>query len=1037
MKTKFTRICTSFVLFFALTLSAYAQQISGTVTDENGVPLPGATVLVQGTSNGVSTDFDGNYSISASQGDTLVFSFVGYSSQSVVVGSSSTVNVSLEPDNALEEVVVTALGVQRNTKALGYSVTNVEGDEISANPSTNAINALQGKVAGVNITGSAMGAKGSSRVVIRGSSSLTGNNQPLYVVDGITINNNNLGAAGMWGGTDFGDGISSINPDDVASVTVLKGGAAAALYGSRASNGVILITTKNGLGSEGLGIEINSTTQFDMLNTSLWDTQTTYGAGSLGAAPSNSTSAMDNMWSAWGAKMSGQLVPQFDGVSRPYVYSDNKDKFYRTGTTLSNTISFSTGNENGNTRFSITNLDNDDISPNSTLDRNQLSVNTSQRLGDNLKVDANLKYMLEDQSGNPRLSDGPGNANWIVNNYAPSMDVNWAKGPNGDGRNDDLTEYRATPSIYIQNPWFAQNYYVNDAEKERFIGSINARLDLTDFLYIRGRVGTDRYDLFRTNSEPYGTGYIPKGQITHYALQFKQFDADFFLGTDNLSLTDQVSLTAFVGVGSNIVESQSMSQRGNEFIVPGLVSINNTKSKSTGYGYSEKQINSAYGSAEFGYNDWAYLTVTARNDWFSTLSLAGKNAPNNDLYTSATLSLVLSDALDLGDISFLKLRAGYSQVAGGADSPYRLNLTYGIVGQGHLGASLGQINGGQIPNTEITPFEKNETEFGFDIRALDNRLSLDATYYDNETVGDIVGVSASATSGYGSALANLGEINNKGVELLLKYKPIVTDDFAMEVSLNYTNNESKVVATNDTGGNISLDEPRDRNLRVTHIVGEKYGALFGTSFQRDSQGRIVHETSRGYPVPVIVNNRKILGFGVPPQQIGIGASFRYKSFNAGFLIEGKSGGQIYSGTNNRLIGYGLHKMTVPAGGREAGMVPDGVLEDGSVITTSLDYAQQQAYWGRYNDAAEAGIRDSDYMRLRQLNIGYTIPSSVLEGTFIQSASVSLIGKNLFFLSNDVENVDPESAYNSNNSQGLEFSGMPVPRTIGFNVNLKF
>jgi TonB-linked SusC/RagA family outer membrane protein len=1037
MKTKFTRICTSFVLFFALTLSAYAQQISGTVTDENGVPLPGATVLVQGTSNGVSTDFDGNYSISASQGDTLVFSFVGYSSQSVVVGSSSTVNVSLEPDNALEEVVVTALGVQRNTKALGYSVTNVEGDEISANPSTNAINALQGKVAGVNITGGAMGAKGSSRVVIRGSSSLTGNNQPLYVVDGITINNNNLGAAGMWGGTDFGDGISSINPDDVASVTVLKGGAAAALYGSRASNGVIIITTKNGLGSEGLGIEINSTTQFDTLNTSLWDTQTTYGAGSLGAVPSNSTSAMDNMWSAWGAKMSGQLVPQFDGVSRPYVYSDNKDKFYQTGTTFSNTISFSTANENGNTRFSLTNLDNDDISPNSTLDRNQIGVNTSQKLGDNLTVDANMKYILEDQSGNPRLSDGPGNANWIINNYAPSMDVNWAKGPNGDGRNDDLSEYRATPSIYIQNPWFAQNYYINDSEKERFIGSINARLDLTDFLYIRGRVGTDRYDLHRTTSEPFGTGYKPQGGINHFKLAFQQLDADFFLGTDNLSLTDQVSLTAFVGIGSNTVKSESLSINGNDFIVPSLVSINNVKAKSAGYGFSEKQINSAYGSAEFGYNDWAYLTVTARNDWFSTLSLAGKNAPNNDLYTSATLSLVLSDAFDLGDISFLKLRAGYSQVAGGADSPYRLNLTYGIVGQGHLGASLGQINGGQIPNTEITPFEKNETEFGFDVRMLDNRLSLDATYYDNETVGDIVGVSASATSGFGSALANLGEINNSGVELLLKYKPIVTDDFAMEVSLNYTNNDSKVVATNDTGGNISLDEPRDRNLRVTHIVGEKYGALFGTSFQRDSQGRIVHETSRGYPVPVIVNNRKILGFGVPPQQIGIGASFRYKDFNAGFLIEGKSGGQIYSGTNLRLIGYGLHKMTVPAGGREAGMVPDGVLEDGSVITTSLDYAQQQAYWGRYNDAAEAGIRDSDYMRLRQLSIGYKIPSSALEGTFIQSASVSLIGKNLFFLSNDVENVDPESAYASNNSQGLEFQGMPVPRTIGFNVNLKF
>ena len=293
MKTKFTNICMSFFLFFALTLSAYAQQISGTVSDENGVPLPGATVLIQGTSTGVSTDFDGNYSIGASSGDTLVFSFVGYSSQSVVVGSSTTVNVSLEPDNTLDEVVVTALGIQRNAKALGYSVTNVDGDELSANPSTNAINALQGKVAGVNITGSAMGAKGSSRVVIRGSSSLTGNNQPLYVIDGITINNDNLGAAGMWGGTDFGDGISSINPDDVQNITVLKGGAAAALYGSRASNGVILITTKNGLGSEGLGIEINSTAQFDMINNDLWDVQSTYGSGSLGTVPQNAASAMD------------------------------------------------------------------------------------------------------------------------------------------------------------------------------------------------------------------------------------------------------------------------------------------------------------------------------------------------------------------------------------------------------------------------------------------------------------------------------------------------------------------------------------------------------------------------------------------------------------------------------------------------------------------------------------------------------------------------------------------------------------------------
>jgi TonB-linked SusC/RagA family outer membrane protein len=1041
MKTKFTRICTSFVLFFALTLSAYAQQISGTVADENGVPLPGATVLVQGTSNGVSTDFDGNYSISASQGDTLVFSFVGYSSQSVVVGSSATINVSLQPDNSLDEVVVTALGVKRNTKALGYSVTEVDGDELSGNPSTNAINALQGKVAGVNITGSAMGAKGSSRVVIRGSSSLGGNDQPLYVVDGITINNSNLGAAGMWGGSDFGDGISSINPDEIESVSVLKGGAAAALYGSRAANGVIIITTKNGLGAEGLGIEINSTAQFDMLNNDLWDAQTTYGSGTGGVAPATADAAMSRVYTSWGAKMSGQLVPQADGISRPYVYQgDNSDTFYRTGVTLTNTISLSTNSDTGNTRYSFTNMDNDDISPNSSLDRNSLGINTSQSLGKNITVNANIKYLVENQAGNPRLSDAPGNANWTTKQYAPSVNVDWAKGPNGNGTQEDgLTEYKFTAGIFVQNPWFAQNMFINDLEKERFIGSTNIRWDLAEFLYVRGQVGMDRFDAHRTMSEPYGTGYKPLGQINENKQTSKQYDADLLLGTDNLTLADDLQLTAFVGVATNTVESENVYVRGDDFIVPGLISYGNTVRKSGSYGFSKRKINSAFGSAEFGYNDWAYLTVTARNDWFSTLSLAGKNAPNNDLYSSFSLSAVLSDALDLGEtISFLKLRGGYSQVAGGADSPYRLNLTYSILGNPHLGNPMGTISGSQIPNSEITPFEKNETEFGIDLRMFDNRLSIDATYYDNETIGDIVGVSASATSGYSSALANLGNVTNSGIELLLKVKPIVTDDFAMELSFNYTNNDSEVVATNDTGGNISLDQPRPMGIAVTHIVGEKMGALFGTNFHRDGNGNIIHEMKDGYPQPKINNNRKILGFGVAPQQLGIGASFRYKDFNAGFLLEGKSGGSIYSGTNLEMLGRGLHKMTVPSGGREAGFVPQGVMENGSPVTQSLTVQEQQNYWGRYNDAAESGVYSSDYMRLRQLSIGYTVPSSVLDGTFIQSASVSLIGKNLFFISNDVDNIDPESAYNANSrNTGLEYWGMPVPRTVGVSVNLKF
>ena len=1037
MKTKLFNFLSSFLLLFVFGFSVQAQSISGTVTDENGVPLPGATVLVEGTSNGVSTDFDGNYSISASSGDTLVFSFVGYSNQSVVVGSSATVNVSLQPDNALSEVVVTALGVKRNVKAVGYSITQVGGEELSDNKTTNAINALQGKVAGVVVNGSAMGAKGSSRVVIRGASSLNGNNQPLYVIDGITINNDNLGAAGMWGGTDYGDGVSSINPDDIESVSVLKGGAAAALYGSRASNGVIIINTKTGAGAKGIGVEYNTTMQFDVLNNSLVDVQTIYGQGRDGV---HSVGFANRTFDSWGGKLDGSMKEQFDGVSRPYTYTgDNQDKFYRVGETYTNTIAVSTANENSNTRFSATNLNNQDVTPNSSLKRNSFSVNNSNKFGDKISVDVNMKYVLEDQVGNPNMADGPSNSNWPARYFANSIDILNTKGEGGNGTNLDGLEFGTSENIYLTNPYYSAYEFDRLSNKERFIGAINARYDVTDYLYLRGRIGGDRYTLRKTNHTPYGTRFQPMGSIQEESRNFKQYDADAFIGTDNLQIVDDLTVNAFVGVGTNYQNMEMVSASGGDFIVPFLVNVKNTKNQSTGYNFWEKKIESLYGSAEFGFQDWAFLTVTARNDWFSTLSLKDKESPNNDLYTSASLSLVLSDVMDLGDtVSFLKLRGGYSQVAGGADNPYSLSLSYGIVGQGHLGASLGQITGSTIPNSEITPFEKNETEFGVDIRMFDNKLSIDATYYDNETLGDIVGVSASQTSGYGAALANLGNISNKGIELLIKGEIMRTDDFAWNASINYSKNTSEVVSTNDAGGNIAIGNPRDleTGINVTHIVGEQWGALYGNSYERDSQGRIVHIMQGGTPVPKI-GGKKILGFGVAPESIGIGSTFRYKDFNASILVEGKMGGSYYSGTNNWYKVYGLHKDTVPAGGREAGFTPDGVMEDGTVITTSIPHSKIEDYWSQTLSIGEENIYSSDYMRLRQLSIGYNVPSSMLEGSFISDANVSLIGRNLFLLSNSSENIDPESSYSAGNAVGLERAGMPVPRTIGLNINLKF
>jgi len=1023
------------VLLFLLSGFTFAQQtISGLVTDETGVPLPGATVLVNQTNNGTTTDFDGNFSISASDGQSISISFVGYQTLSIVVGDGADYNVSLQPDSLLDEVVVTALGVERNTKAIGYSVTQVGGEEVNEIKFTSAINALQGKIAGVQITGNSTGAKGSTRVVIRGNSSLNGNNQPLYVVDGIPIDNTNLGSAGVWGGADAGDGISALNPDEVESVSVLKGGAAAALYGSRASNGVILITTKKGTGVEGIQVEVTSSIQFDDIKNDPYDPQTTYGQG----RDFSKTSDTVDTYANWGPALDGSSVEQWDGVSRPYSYKGNNlEKFYSGGETYINSVAISSSNQSGNVRLSYSNLHNTDIIPNSKLDRNSLGINAVQKIG-KFSADVNLKYINDESVGAPRLSDSPGNANFGIRLFAPSIDVNDMLGAGGLGTNEDGSEFRTSDNTYSQNPWFAAWQYFDNSNKERVIGSASVRWDITDFLYAKGRFGVDRYDYDRTSGTPYGTAYQPLGSMNVSKLTRQQRDADLFLGTDNLEVVNDLSVTAFVGVNQNYVNSESVSASGSQFIVPFLYDVKNTTNQGTGYEFSERQINAVYASAEIGFKDAIYLNVTARNDWFSTLSLAEKEAPNYDLYTSASLSVVLSDLIELPElISFAKLRGGYSQVAGGAGNPYRLNLTYSIVDQGHQGASLGRISNSSIPNSEITPFEKNETELGLDLRLLDNRFSVDFTYYDNETDGDIVGVSASPTSGYSSALANLGIISNKGVELLLNANAIKTDDFDLSFSLNYANNISEIVSTNDAGTNITLDEPRSRNLNVTHIVGEQFGALYGTSYNRDSQGRIIHDIDEdGTPIPQI-GPRKILGFGVNPVSLGFGANIRYKNLTLNFLIEGKNGGQMFSGTNAMAKYFGAHKATIDADGRENGFTVSGVDAGGNAFTTAIAPDRIEDYWRRTFSIAEEAIYDVNYLRLRQLSLGYGIPSSMLESTFISSVRVSLIGRNLFLLSNSVENVDPESGYNVSNSQGLEWFGLPVPRSLGLNVNLKF
>ncbi|MDC6361666.1 MULTISPECIES: SusC/RagA family TonB-linked outer membrane protein [Flavobacteriaceae] len=1034
-----------YVLVFAVLFSiqgALAQTITGTVSDEAGVPLPGVNIVEKGTSNGVSSDFDGNYSITVSGGNaTLVFSSLGMRTVEVPANGRTSINLTMQEDaEQLGEVVVTALGIRKETKALGYSLTEVGGEEISSIKTPNAINALQGKIAGVNITQNSTGAAGSSRVIIRGNSTLTGNNQPLYVVDGIPIGNDNNGAASLWGGNDGGDGISSINPDDIESVSVLKGGSATALYGSRGGNGVILITTKSGRDQKGFGVEFSTSVQFDKVNTSLVDFQTEYGQGRFGEAPTSQAEALAFGNSSWGSRLNGSSVVQWDGVERPYSYvGSNYDHFYRTGSTFINTVALSSGSEDLNFRFSASDLSNDDVVPNSGLNRKTFSLNAGAVLNEKLTAQINAKYIVEDVMNRPRLSDAPGNANYTVGLLSPNVDVRFMN----PGADEDGRERSYSDNTFSQNPYWAAYNFRNEDTKNRIIASTSLRYDILDWLYLTGRVGIDHYTRKSTGVEPWGTAYTPLGAMNEEERIYSQIDSDLMLGIDK-DITDAFGVSAFFGANKNSIEFERLRLDGSQFIVPGLEDVANLTNQGRSREYSEREIGSLYGSVEFSYKDYAFLTFTGRNDWFSTLSFPGKTTPNNDFYSSVNASLILSDMFEMPTaIDFLKLRGGYAQTAGGADSAYQLALTYEIFGQGHLGQPLGRVTGGTVPNANLVPWNKSEVEVGVDARFFGNRLSLDLAYYTNETTDDIVNVTTSIASGYNNATANLGKIENKGVEVLLSGTPIRNANFEWNTSVNASFNEGLVTATNPENGNVTLDEPRTQNVNISHVVGERYGVIFGTSFVRDNDGNIVYDLDGdGVPIPR-QGERKILGQGVPPWQVGFTNTFRYKNLSLSFLIDGKFGGQLFSGTNTVAYGAGLHKETL--NGRENGLSVTGI--DGSTFnadtgtgtsfTTTVTPANLETYYGRVNDIAEYFVEDSDYIKFRQISLGYSLPSKILDKTFLSSVNVSLIGQNLFYIKRSIDNVDPESAYNSGNSQGLEYFGVPSSRSYGVSCNIKF
>ena len=989
--------------------------ISGTVTDIDGIPLPNVSIIVVGSTSGTSTDFDGKYSLQAKEGDILEFSFIGLKKVQQTVGTTNVIDVVLEEDaNSLDEIVVTALGVERSKRSIAYSITEVDGEDFTEARETNVANSLAGKVAGVSVSNLATGPAGSTRVVIRGNTSLTGNNQPLYVIDGVPMDNSNQGSGGMWGGADKGDGIGNINPDDIETMTVLKGNTAAALYGYRASNGVIQITTKSGKINQGLQIELNSNSVIEKAVNYL-DVQKVYGLGQKGNKPADQTEALAFGEDTWGAPLDGSSVVQWDGESRPYSYAgDNFSRFYEIGTTFTNTLSFSGGTDNFGFRVAVSDLTNHGIIPNSGMHRNNITFNVHGKVG-KLSMAASGQYIYQQVKNISSIADSPGNANYPLWNLPNTINVLDLLGdPNKPGADPETgEEYLISTSVWFQNPYWSAYQYWKNTERNRFIGSFNMTYDIKDWLYIQAKAGFDQYDNIHDSGTPYGTSYNIQGDLREDHLSKYESNFDGMIGS-RMSFDNGIAYDVMVGGNRMRQEFRSVGASGNSYAVPFFDSYGNTKNRNGSIGFWTLGTHSVYGMAEVSYKSYLFLTATSRTDWFSTLN--GKNIT----YPSISLSGVLSDMFNMPDwISYLKVRGAWAQV-GGATGAYSLNQTYGF-SDPHLGQAVGGVAQGSVLNANLNPLLATELEFGFDASFFNSRLSTDFTIYDRKTEDDILNASISQTSGYTGAVVNVGEVSNKGIEILLQGTPILKKDFKWTSSFNMGYNKSEVVSLLDPENDeerLGVSRSRMLTAYITHIEGLPYGQITGKKYVRDSDGNIVVDEN-GLPESEV----GVFGSGVHPYVWGFENSFKYKNFSLSFLIDGKNGGKIAVGTNQQLYFRGLHQNTLV--GRENGI--------GNIPASEIE-----TYYSHVgNNITEEFVADASFIKLRQLTLDFHIPKTAIEKIGGTSATISLVGRNLWLISSKVDNIDPESTYEIGNGQGLEFLSVPQTRSYGLNLNIKF
>ncbi|MDF7815652.1 SusC/RagA family TonB-linked outer membrane protein [Hymenobacter sp. YC55] len=998
---------------------AQTKTVSGKVTDSKGGALPGVTVIVQGTQQGLSTNADGGYSIGVPDNATLVFSSIGYDSKTVVVGSQSVIDVSLtESAQTLNEVVVTALNVSRDRRTLGYSVTEIKGTSLTEARETNVANSLVGKVAGLNVNSTSGGPGSSSNVIIRGASSLNQTNQPLYVINGVPVESQPSGGAGATIGNsggqydnapDFGDPISNINPDDIETISVLKGAAASALYGYRAKAGVILITTKSARGNDGLEFNSNYVVQ-RVFNLTDW--QYEYGQGANNLKPTSATAAATAGNSSWGGRLDGSNVVQFDGTERPYVaQKDNIRNFYRDGGSFTNTLAFNKSFTGGSVRLSASDLSNKAVVPNSRLDRQTFNFVGTFDPFKRLTIDARANYILEQAKNRPILSDGAGNANFNVAFLPTSLDVRTLQpGTKPDG--NELTFN--TGNVYNTNPYFAANKFINNTNRERLLSSISARYTLDNGLFLQGRVGRDAYSDRITNVTPSGTAYRPLGSITEITSRFTDLNADGLVGK-TFTVGETFSFTPNLGASYRRTKQEGFQNFGNDFAIFGINTLGNTKTRSVLPIFSDQEIHSVYGSVDFSYREFLFLTATLRRDWFSTLATPGVDNDLSTTYPGVSGSFVFTELWKPQFLTFGKLRAGYSKV-GQATNPYQTQLSYALSSTTLLGIPFGNPDNANIPNRGLLASQASEIEVGTELGFADSRVRLDLTFYKKKSTDEIVNAPSSITSGYSGAVLNAGELENKGVEMLLTVVPVKTTDFTWTSSFNAAYNKSTVISLAAGQTQSVYATSRSGVGFVGQLVDKPFGQVLAYDYKYNTDGSIAL-TPNGTPAR---GNLTAFGTAFHPWTGGWSNDFTYKRFNLGVLVDGKFGAKIFSATDYYATIFGLRKETLE--NREGTFGPDNV--------------DAATYYGTLaNNVSKQFVQDASFIKLRQLTLGYSFPSALFNNK-VQRLTLSLVARNLFFIRRLTDNIDPEGSYNAF-SQGLELGGVPPSRTVGLNLSAKF